>query len=70
MVTKQAAWMLLKDKYPGKFSHGCVSHRLHLLVKEIFSARKAKCGQKVIFIVLLLDRDDEQEDELFDASCF
>lgn len=32
----RAAWKILEEKYPGKFFHGCVSHALHLLVKDIF----------------------------------
>ena len=43
----RAAWMLLKEKYPDKFFHGCVSHGLHLLVRDIFSATKAKRGREV-----------------------
>lgn len=36
----KAAWKILEKKYPGKFFHGCVSHALHLLVKDIFSESK------------------------------
>jgi hypothetical protein len=36
------AWKLLKDKYPTMFFHGCVSHGLNLMVKDIFAASKTK----------------------------
>ena len=38
----KAAWEILKDRHPTMFFHGCVSHGLHLLVKDIFAATKTK----------------------------
>jgi hypothetical protein len=43
--TNRAAWIILQTKYPNKFFHGCVSHGLHLLVKDIFAATKADRGR-------------------------
>ena len=37
------AWKILKEKFLNQFSHGCVSHGFHLLVKDIFSATKTVC---------------------------
>ena len=42
--TNKAAWKLLAKKFPSKFFHGCVSHGLNLLVKDIFAATKTKHG--------------------------
>jgi hypothetical protein len=42
--TNKLAWKLLKDKNPGKFFAGCVSHGLHLMVKDVFNAAKTKRG--------------------------
>jgi Protein of unknown function (DUF 659) len=42
--TNKAAWALLKQRYPGRYFQGCVSHGLHLLVKDIFCATKTKRG--------------------------
>ena len=33
-------WGILEEKYPANFFHGCVSHGLHLLVKDVFGAKK------------------------------
>lgn len=41
------AWAILKARYPGTFFHGCVSHGLHLLVKDVFAATKVKRGREV-----------------------
>ena len=41
----KAAWVLLKAAYPDMFFQGCVAHGLHLLVKNIFAATKAKHGR-------------------------
>jgi len=38
----KAAWELMKAKHPSKFFHGCVSHGLHLMVKDIFAPTKTK----------------------------
>jgi len=38
----KAAWEILKGRHPTMFFHGCVSHGLHLLVKDIFGATKTK----------------------------
>lgn len=43
----KAAWRLLQDSYPSRFFQGCVAHALHLLVKDIFAATKAKRGREV-----------------------
>lgn len=39
-ATNKKAWSELEKKYPTHFFHGCVSHGLHLLVKDIFAATK------------------------------
>ncbi|MEN9638152.1 MAG: hypothetical protein RLZZ262_20, partial [Bacteroidota bacterium] len=36
------AWARLKCKFPLMFFQGCMSHGLHLLVKDIFAATKTK----------------------------
>jgi hypothetical protein len=36
------AWSRLKTKFPEMFFRGCMSHGLHLLVKDIFAATKTK----------------------------
>ena len=33
-------WSILEKKYPTCYFHGCVSHGLHLLVKDVFGAKK------------------------------
>ncbi len=33
-------WQILEQKYPTHFFHGCISHGLHLLVNDIFGAKK------------------------------
>ncbi len=38
--TNKAAWTILSKKYPLMFFQGCVSHGLHLLVKDIISPSK------------------------------
>jgi len=38
----KAAWEILKDRHPTMFFHGCVSHGLHLLMKDIFAAKKQR----------------------------
>jgi len=38
----KGAWEILKGRHPTMFFHGCVSHGLHLLVKDIFAATKTK----------------------------
>lgn len=38
----KGAWDILKSKHPTMFFHGCVSHGLHLMVKDIFAATKTK----------------------------
>ena len=45
-ITKayQRAWKILERDFPGKFCHDCVSHGLHLLVKDKFAAAKTKKG--------------------------
>lgn len=39
-ATNKKAWKALEENYPHRFFHGCVSHGLNLLVKDIFSAKK------------------------------
>jgi hypothetical protein len=41
------AWQILKFKYPRMHFHGCTSHGLHLLVKDIFGATMAKRARPV-----------------------
>ena len=36
------AWQILSKKFPTKYFQGCCSHGLHLLAKDIFTARKTK----------------------------
>jgi hypothetical protein len=36
------AWAQLKEKLPALFFQGCMSHGLHLLVKDIFAATKTR----------------------------
>ena len=36
----KSAWKILEAKYPDKFFHGCASHALHLLVKDIMGSNK------------------------------
>ena len=40
--TNKKAWRILHDRSPTRFFHGCVSHGLHLMVKDIFAATKRK----------------------------
>ena len=35
-------WCELEQKYPSLFFHGCASHGLNLLVKDIFGGKKAE----------------------------
>ena len=39
-AANKKAWEKLEEKYPNGFFHGCVSHGLNLLVKDIFAAKK------------------------------
>lgn len=43
-AANKKAWKTLEEKYPQRFFHGCVSHGLNLLVKDIFAAKKATGG--------------------------
>jgi hypothetical protein len=38
--TNKKVWKKLEQKYPNRFFHGCVSHGLNLLVKDILAATK------------------------------
>jgi hypothetical protein len=38
----KSAWQMLKQRHPTMFFHGCVSHGLHLMVKDTFAATKTK----------------------------
>ena len=38
--TNKKVWTKLEEKYPDRFFHGCVSHGLNLLVKDILAATK------------------------------
>lgn len=42
----KASWILLKAAYPDMFFQCCVAHGLHLLVKNVFAATKAKHGRE------------------------
>jgi hypothetical protein len=46
-LTNKVALSLLKQRFPERFFHGCASHCLHPLVKDIFCATKTKRGQNV-----------------------
>lgn len=39
-AANKKAWKELERKYPNRFFHGCVSHGLNLLVKDILAATK------------------------------
>jgi Protein of unknown function (DUF 659)/hAT family C-terminal dimerisation region len=41
-AANKAAWEILKGRHPTMFFQGCVSHGLHLMVKDIFAATKTK----------------------------
>jgi Protein of unknown function (DUF 659) len=45
-LANKSVWELLKE-YPGMFFQGCVSHGLHLFVKDTFSATKKKRSHHV-----------------------
>ena len=36
----KVAWSIIKEQYPNTYIHGCVSHCLNLLLKDIFCASK------------------------------
>ena len=40
-ATNKKVWKELEEKYPSLFFHGCASHGLHLLVKDVFGGKKA-----------------------------
>jgi hypothetical protein len=46
-AANKKAWLLLQKRYPSLYFHGCSSHGLHLLVKDIFAATKTKRGDQV-----------------------
>lgn len=46
-ATNKKAWIELQRRYPTMYFHGCASHGLHLLVKDIFAATKAKRGRPI-----------------------
>ncbi|MEN9524168.1 MAG: hypothetical protein RL536_237 [Candidatus Parcubacteria bacterium] len=41
-AANKSAWLMLKQDYPKMFFNGCMSHGLHLLVKDIFAASKVR----------------------------
>jgi hypothetical protein len=41
-ATNKKVWCELEQKYPSLFFHGCASHGLNLLVKDIFGGKKAE----------------------------
>ncbi|CAB4039334.1 hypothetical protein DYB30_009596, partial [Paramuricea clavata] len=41
-ATNKKVWCELEQKYPSLFFHGCASHGLNLLVKDIFAGKKAE----------------------------
>ena len=43
----KAAWRVLQNSYPSRFFQGCVAYALHLLVKDIIAATKAKRGRAI-----------------------
>lgn len=46
-AANRRAWRILKEKNPALYFHGCSSHSLHLMVKDIFAATKAMRGRPV-----------------------
>ncbi len=46
-ATNRKAWIELQRSYPKMYFHGCASHGLHLLVKDMFAATKAKRGRTI-----------------------
>ena len=46
-ATNKKSWIELQRRYPKMYFHGCESHGLHLLVKDIFAATKAKRGRAI-----------------------
>lgn len=36
----KAAWKILEKRYSTKFFHGCASHALNLLIKDVFGESK------------------------------
>jgi Protein of unknown function (DUF 659) len=51
-TANKAAWVLLKRRHPHMFLQGCVSHGLHLFVKDNFAATKATRGLVLSLITL------------------
>jgi Protein of unknown function (DUF 659)/hAT family C-terminal dimerisation region len=49
--TNKKAWATLKKEYPMKFFHGCASHGLHLIVKDIFAPASIKDGFPFEYLV-------------------
>lgn len=43
-ATNKKVWRGLEEKYPSLFFHGCASHGLHLLVKDIFGKKVESSG--------------------------
>jgi hypothetical protein len=41
-AANKKAWLLLEERFPGCYFHGCCSHGIHLLVKDIFAATKTE----------------------------
>jgi Protein of unknown function (DUF 659) len=46
-TANKSAWDLLKREHPDMFFQVCVSDGLHLFVKDIFAATKAKRGRDI-----------------------
>jgi len=41
-MTNRKAWIELKQRYPKMYFHGCASHGLHMLVKDLLPQPKQK----------------------------
>jgi Protein of unknown function (DUF 659) len=46
-TANKAAWVLLQGRHPHMFFQGCMSHGLHLFVKDIFAATKVTRGRAI-----------------------
>ncbi|KAI2489091.1 transposase [Fragilaria crotonensis] len=46
-AANKKTWKILKERHPAMFFQGCVAHGLHLLVKDVFDATKAKSNRPV-----------------------
>jgi Protein of unknown function (DUF 659) len=47
-AANKRAWTILKEKYSSLYFHGCASHGLQLIFKDIFAATKSKRGRPAV----------------------